>query len=115
VEKLQTPVVAGMGGAAILAAMLSFGAGEKKTTPAPSPETNTSSRSYEADKSAAPNQDGPWRAVCEEYAPYGFGGENDKDPSSIPRGYKVFLRPNASSGTTEVDTKPNRDLQDRGA
>jgi hypothetical protein len=111
VEKLQTPVVAGMGGAAILAAMLSFGAGEKKTTPAPSPETNTSSRSYEADKSAAPNQDGPWRAVCEEYAPYGFGGENDKDPSSIPRGYKVFLRPNASSGTTEVDTKPNRQGQ----
>jgi hypothetical protein len=114
VEKLQTPMVAGMGGAAILAALLSFGGGEKKTTPAPStPDTNTPSKIDEADKSASPNQDGPWRAVCEEYAPYLLDGKNGKDPSQTPRGYKVFLQPNASTGTTEVDTKP--DHQDSGA
>jgi len=107
-EKLQTPVMAGMSGAAILAALLSFGGGDKKPTPPiPTPETKAF-KSVEAEKGAAPNQDGPWRAVCEEYAPYGFDG---KDPSRIPRGYKVFLRPNASGGTTEVNTKPDRQGQ----
>ena len=75
------------------------------------PDTNISSKIDEADKSASPNQDGPWRAVCEEYAPYRLGGKNGKDPSQTPRGYKVFLRPNASSGTTEVDTKPDHQGQ----
>jgi hypothetical protein len=112
VEKLQTPMVAGMGGAAILAALLSFGGGEKKTTPAPStPDTNTPSKIDEANKSTSPNQDGPWRAVCEEYAPYGFGEENGQDSPQIPRGYKVFLQPNALSGTTEIKTKPDRQGQ----
>ena len=110
-EKLQTPVMAGMGGAAILAALFSFGGGDKKPTPpAATPETKAF-KSVETERDAAPNQDGPWRAVCEEYAPYGFGGKDGNDPSQVPRGYKVLLRPNASGGTTEVNTKPDRQGQ----
>jgi hypothetical protein len=101
-----------MRGATILAALLSFGAGEKKTTLAPlAPEANTPSKSDDADMGVAPNPDAPWRAVCEEYAPCKFGEKNGTASTQDPGGHKALLQPNAPRGTTEIDTQPNRQGQ----
>ena len=43
--------------------------------------------------------------------PTDLAGKTAKIRRRLRRGYKVFLRPNASSGTTEVDTKPDRQGQ----
>ena len=87
-EKMQTPVVAGFSGAAVLAALLSFGGGDAKKPAAPQnhPVAKQSTNDA-AEKETEPNQDGPWRAVCEEYAP---NGVYSADSPQTHRGYRLF-------------------------
>jgi hypothetical protein len=91
-EKVQTPVVAGVSGAAVLAALFSFGGGgdARKAPAAPAPHAMQQTSSVETEKGSAPNQEGPWRAVCEEYAPNGVYAAA---PMETHRGYKAIRLP----------------------
>ena len=101
-EKVQTPVVAGVSGAAVLAALLSFGSSDTKRAAAPqNPPAAKQSSIDESEKGTAPNQEGPWRAVCEEYAP---NGDYKAGPTQTHRGY-VRLPSDIPDGTVEYTTK----------
>jgi hypothetical protein len=124
---LETPVVAGVGGVAVLAAILSVFGGGGKETPT-QPETRSIAE-HQSDTSAAPgvlpNQDGPWRAICQEYAPYpvssapsgaqikgkrevGASRQNKVDLTTISRGYKTIRRPSSVEGASEITIKDGK-------
>jgi hypothetical protein len=124
-EKIETPVVAGVGGVAIIAALLSMFGGSKKETPSPL-ETRLVGQQSETSSVAPgvmPNQDGPWRAICQEYAPYPIeqissatapkdnkeipdGTKSKIDLTAVSRGYAKIRKPSSSvEGATEVTIK----------
>jgi hypothetical protein len=126
-EKLETPVVAGVGGVAVLAAILSVFGGGTKETPT-QPETRSIAE-HQTETSTAPgvlpNQDGPWRAVCQEYAPYPFPStpsvaqpkrtkevaaspQNKIDLTTVSRGYKTIRRPSSIEGASEITIKDGK-------
>jgi hypothetical protein len=98
-EEKRTPVIAGLGGAALVAAFMSFGgpssppdAGVK----APQAAVTESSSQIEMTS----NQEGPWYAFCQEYATTEF--DHGEDPSQ-ERGIKGHQVPQeAEEGTVEV-------------
>jgi hypothetical protein len=124
-EKIETPVVAGVGGVAIIAALLSVFGGSNKETPNPL-ETRLAGQQSETSvvtSGVMPNQDGLWRAICQEYAPYPIkpissattqknnkevpSGTGSKiDLTAVSRGYAKIRKPSSSiEGATEVTIK----------
>lgn len=106
----KSPVMTGVGGAAILAAFLSFSGGNGQKAPVPQkPDPVKTLPSDTEAKATAPNQDGPWGAVCAEYAP---NGAFDAKPTQLHRGYieerGSLDRPD---GTTEVSIGPDKKHQ----
>jgi hypothetical protein len=82
-EKMQTPVLAGVGGVAILAAMVSMGG---KPSTAPDADRQQSGTQKYASTAAAgsptaPNYNGPWFAVCREYSTHNFDEGSGQRPS----------------------------------
>ena len=124
-EKIETPVVAGVGGVAIIAALLSvFGGSSKEaSTPHETRPVGQQTETLSVTSGVAPNQDGPWRAICQEYAPYPIGpissattqkrskdtppGSGSKiDLTAVNRGYAKIRKPSSSiEGATEVTIK----------
>jgi hypothetical protein len=101
-EGSKTPVLAGVGGAAILAAVLSIGG---KPAPAPGVDrtvagTRTSSVNEGAAPLIAPNRNGPWYAVCREYSTYKF---DDGPAQRLTGGYVEVRTPDAADAeATEI-------------
>jgi hypothetical protein len=106
-EGNKTPVLAGVGGVAILAAMLSLGG-----KPAAAPDANKAgSRAQKAASAAditipvAPNWNGPWYAVCREYSTYKF---DDGPKQRLTGGYVEVESPDkADPDATEVTRTVN--------
>ena len=134
-EKIETPVVAGVGGVAVLAALLSVFGGSGKDTAAP-PEARAGAdqqtQTTSIESTPLPNQEGPWRAICQEYAPYPLGsilpvtvaasgtktlstpkttkeagatGGDKIDFSKVNRGYKTIRQPGGDDEATEITVK----------
>jgi hypothetical protein len=84
-EKIETPVIAGVGGAAVLTALLSVFSGGSREPPQTPPERIplTASAEGSAVASFLPNQDGPWRAICQEYAPGVSVLDPDEDATQV--------------------------------
>jgi hypothetical protein len=101
-EKMQTPVLAGVGGAAILAAVMSMG-GKPATAPDADKADNgaeKSSASQDATPLLAPNRNGPWYAVCREYSTYKF---DDGPAQRLTGGYVEVRSPDAANAeATEI-------------
>jgi hypothetical protein len=125
--KLETPVVAGVGGVAVFAAILSLFGGGSKETPTRSEMRSTSEQRTESATAPGvpPNQEGPWRAVCEEYAPYPLSStpsaaqskgkgeapavpQNKIDLTTVSRGYKTIRQPSSIDGASEITIKDDR-------
>jgi hypothetical protein len=99
-EEKRTPVIAGMSGAALVAALMSFGGPSSPTDAgAKAPHTAvTESSSSQIEMTS--NQEGPWYAFCQEYATTEF--DHGEDPSQ-ERGIKGHQVPQeAEEGTVEV-------------
>jgi hypothetical protein len=125
--KLETPVVAGVGGVAVFAAILSvFGGGSKETPTRPETRSTSEQRTESATAPGVPpNQDGPWRAACQEYAPYpiastpsGAQPKGKREASDVPqskidlttvsRGYKTIRQPSSIEGASEITIKDGK-------
>jgi hypothetical protein len=96
----QTPVIAGLGGAAVVAALLSFG-GTSSPPDAGSKTPNTAvSEASSGQIEMTSNQEGPWYAFCQEYATNEF--DMGKDPQK-ERGISGHQVPEiADEGTVEL-------------
>jgi hypothetical protein len=100
-EQRPAPIVAGIGGAALVAAVLSVGGHsvqpgiEKKSTDAQ--VTDKSSTRAEA---FASSQEGPWYAFCQEYATTEFDHGEDPAQEWGIRGHHVPAE--AEEGTVEI-------------
>ncbi len=99
----RTPVIAGIGGAAVIAAVLSIGglsplpdAGSKVTSAqvAGTPGSQTEMTS---------NQEGPWYAFCQEYSTTEFDHGEDPPQERGIKGHRVPRE--AEEGTVEVTRK----------
>jgi hypothetical protein len=100
-EQSQIPAVAGLGGAALLAAVLSFGA----HSPADTANKASSDKPAAADSSSisaafTSDQKGPWYAFCQEYATTEFDHGEDPSHEWGIKGHHV--PPEAEEGTVEI-------------
>jgi hypothetical protein len=96
----HTPVIAGLGGAALVAAAMSIGGPSSPPDAGPKPADTAVSEAAPAQIEMTSNQQGPWYALCQEYATNEF--DQGKDPSQ-QRGIKGHQVPEeAEDGTVEV-------------
>jgi hypothetical protein len=101
VEDKRTPIIAGLGGVALAAAMFTGGGRSAVDTKA-NPPTKIESSSL-SEVQATTNDNGPWYAFCREYTTTGF--DHGTDPSDEPGTKSHRVPREAQDGTTEI-TRP---------
>ena len=100
-DQKPVPIVAGLGGAALVAAVLSIGghssSGVTETQPA---NLAVAEKSSSGAVAFTDNQEGPWYAFCQEYATTEF--DHGEDPSHEWGISGHHVPPEADEGTVEI-------------
>jgi hypothetical protein len=102
-DEKRTPVIAGLGGAALVAAFMSMGGSSSPPDAGTKATSAAVAQSSDSQMEMTSNQEGPWYAFCQEYATTEF--DQGKDPPQ-ERGIKGHRVPEeAEDGTVEVTRK----------